>query len=125
MKITHNNQPLYDCNTSSCVHCEHTYIIPLFVALQLVNHKFKFFQNSLVNVKDIACFNKVLKHSTPQFYIPTFRVFHDFIHFLYGPGWIPIRTVSQILCHLGGPYKNIKSGFTLYLNYTVVERWHK
>jgi len=92
MKITHNNQLPYDCNTSICVQCEHTHIILLFVALQLVNHKFKFFQNPSVNVKDISRFSKVPKHSMPQFYIPTFCVFHDFMNFLYGPGWMPIRT---------------------------------
>ena len=53
-----------------------------------------------------------------QFYVLKSCVFRDFTHFLYGLGQVPIKmrfpwfyTFPYFMQLLGGPHKNVKSGF--------------
>lgn len=55
-----------------------------------------------------------------QFYIPAFCIFHNFTHFLYGPGQSPIRTVlpgfytlPSSMPTIYGPHRNVKLDFLL------------
>lgn len=57
-----------------------------------------------------------------RFYIPAICIFHNFTHFLYGPGHLPIRTVlpgfytlPYFIPFICGPHRNIKLDFLLLL----------
>lgn len=67
----------------------------------------------------------VLDTVKPVLCIPAFCVFQDFTYFLYSPGQMPIRTVFPgCFAILGGPYKNVNSGFYCILYRVISSNLH-
>jgi hypothetical protein len=54
----------------------------------------------------------------PQFYVPAFCVFHDFMHIFYGPDHMPIMPIRTMfpdfMQFLGNPHKNANWGLIVY-----------